>query len=104
MWAKSFLIYFLNFRMDQTLESIDKYLSTPYLLATRLTLSKKSTSKDQILVMKRLKRKWRKTTLPATKFAPSKRTGIKTGIQVNQKKEKSKDFSRKWTPTAADRR
>jgi hypothetical protein len=38
--------------MEQMLERMINYLSTPDPLATRITLSKKSTLKDQILVMK----------------------------------------------------
>ena len=45
-------LFFSNFRMDQMLERMIKYLSTPDPLETRITLSKKSTLKDQILVMK----------------------------------------------------
>ena len=45
-------LFFSNFRMDQMLERMNKYLSTPDPLETRITLSKKSTLKDQILVMK----------------------------------------------------
>ena len=45
-------LFFSNFRMYQMLERMIKYLSTPDPLETRITLSKKSTLKDQILVMK----------------------------------------------------
>ena len=47
-----YLFFFSNFRMHQMLERMIKYLSTPDPLETRITLSKKSTLKDQILVMK----------------------------------------------------
>ena len=46
--------FFSNFRMDQTLERMNKYLSTPDPLATRITRSKKPTLKA--LRMKKLKR------------------------------------------------
>ena len=51
--GKKFPYFFSNFRMDQTLERMKKYLSTPNPLARRISLSKKSSPKDQILLMKR---------------------------------------------------
>ena len=41
-----FYLFFSNFRMDQMLERMIKYLSTPDPLAIRITLSKKSTLKE----------------------------------------------------------
>ena len=43
-----FYLFFSNFRMDQMLERMIKYLSTPDPLAIRITLSKKSTLKEAL--------------------------------------------------------
>ena len=56
MWAKSFLIFFSNFRMDQTLERMNKSKSTPDPLATRVTLSSYLETGSYIIIVYFLRR------------------------------------------------